>query len=118
MRSSGMRNSSAVRVPVRPIATASRSPRSAIRAAKLGSIDGGATLSTRMPASWTLCDTGYVAVCPSSPRMTMIETSSRKASSRSARIGDPGVGAMASHAAGSSSGRLTRTWPGRRSRRW
>ena len=62
---SGIRNSSAVSVPTMPMATASRSPRSAARSAISAGTGAGATDSARIPASCVLRASGKVAERPS-----------------------------------------------------
>ena len=68
-RPSGMRKSSAVSVPVRPIARASRSPRAAARVATSAGTGAGATLSARIPSSCTFCASGYERSRPSTLRV-------------------------------------------------
>ena len=87
---SGIRNSSAVSVPTMPMATASRSPRSAARSAISAGTGAGATDSARMPASCVLRASGKAAERPSTPRATMIDTSMSNAISASARRTSPG----------------------------
>ena len=112
-RPSGMRNSSAVRVPrhahgQRPAARRGRRPRSATSSGT----GAGATLSTRMPASWRCGRAGRSPSRRRSPRATMIESSAAKASSRSARTGSPGGRPEGRPgAADARPRRPTRTWP-------
>ena len=110
-RPSRIRNSSAVSVPTMPIATASRSPRSAARAATSAGIGAGATDSARIPASWCCAPTGKALDRPSRPRATMIDTSMSKGISASARSTSPAGRPSRSSAPSRSPTVSTRTWP-------
>ena len=72
---SASRNSSAVSVPHRSIASASRSPMAVARSATSALTGAGATDSTRIPASWRLRAIGNGAVCPWTSRASTIDSS-------------------------------------------
>ena len=92
--SSGIRNSSTVRVPWRSIAAASAVPIAAASSVTRAEAGAGTHVRARTPASCTFRPIGKVATW-SPARATITESSIAKASSRSASRAAPGCDAEA-----------------------
>ena len=82
-------NSSTVSTPTRSSPRAMLSAISRASLAMIGSIGAGATLSARIPASWTLRETGKASVRPVRSRAHTTESSASKSISRSSSSGRP-----------------------------
>ena len=70
----------------------------------------GATLSARIPASWTLRDGGKADVRPSRSRARITDSSDSKSISASSSSGRPSIAAERAHRAGNLDARPDSAW--------